>query len=157
MGGSAAAVLAIPARPVFIHNGESANMMMSTALMYLAWTAVITVLMWIPYTLQLIQGQGMMAAVGNRDNIKPMAAWAERCKRAHLNAVENLVVFAALVLVAQASGHTSAVIGTAAMIYFWARVLHYIVYAAGLPWLRTIVWTIGWICLLVIAWQVLFM
>ncbi|HKI98964.1 MAG TPA: MAPEG family protein [bacterium] len=129
---------------------------MSTALMYLAWTALITVLMWIPYTLQLIQGQGLMAAVGNRDNIKPMAPWAERCKRAHKNAVENLVVFAALVLVANATGHMGSAIGMAAMIYFWARVAHYIVYWIGLPWLRTLVWTIGWICLLVIAWQVLF-
>ncbi len=128
---------------------------MSMALTYLVWTALITVLMWIPYTLQMIQGQGLMAAVGNRDNVKPMAPWAERCKRAHTNAVENLAVFAALVLVAQAVGNTSAIIGTAALIYFWARLLHYVVYAAGLIWARTLIWTVGWLCLLVIAWKLL--
>ena len=129
--------------------------MMSTALMYLVWTALMTVLMWIPYTLQMIVGQGLMAAVGNRDNVKPMAPWAERCKRAHLNAVENLVVFAALVLAAQASGHVNNAVGTAAMVYFWARLLHFIVYTAGLVWARTLIWTVGWICLLVIAFQML--
>ena len=129
--------------------------MMSTALLYLVLTALITVLMWIPYTLQMIQGQGLMAAVGNRDNVKPMAPWAARCRRAHKNAVENLVVFAPLVLVAQAVGNTSSLIGTAAMVYFWARLLHYIVYGAGVIWARTLIWTVGWICLLVIAWQLL--
>jgi uncharacterized MAPEG superfamily protein len=129
-------------------------MMASMALTYLAWTALITVLMWIPYTLQLIQGQGLNMAVGNRDNVKPMAAWAERCKRAHLNAVENLVVFAPLVLVAHAINMDNHTVGVAALVYFWMRVLHYIVYGIGLAWVRTIVWTIGWICLLVIAWQI---
>lgn len=128
---------------------------MSMALTYLAWTALITVLMWIPYTLQLIQGQGLNTAVGNRADVKPMASWAERCKRAHLNAVENLPVFAALVLVAHAVNMDNHTVGVAALIYFWMRVLHYIVYAIGLAWVRTIVWTIGWICLLVIAWQIL--
>lgn len=128
---------------------------MSMALTYLAWTALITVLMWIPYTLQLIQGQGLSAAVGNRDSVKPMAAWAERCKRAHLNAVENLPVFAALVLVAHAISMDNHTVGISAAVYFWMRVLHYIVYWIGLAWIRTIVWTIGWISLLVIAWQIL--
>ena len=130
-------------------------MSMSTSLTYLAWTALVTVLMWLPYTLQLIQGQGLMTAFGNRDSVKPMAPWAERCKRAHKNAVENLVVFAALVLVAQAAGMANDAVGMAALVYFWARVVHYIVYALGLIYLRTLAWTVGWICILVIAWQVL--
>jgi uncharacterized MAPEG superfamily protein len=129
------------------------SMSMSVALTYLVWTALITVLMWIPYTLQLIQGQGLTVAVGNRDNVKPMAPWAERCKRAHRNSVENLVVFAVLVLAAQAVGNTSSAIGTAAMVYFWARLVYFLVYAVGLPWVRTLVWTVGWICLLVIVWK----
>jgi uncharacterized MAPEG superfamily protein len=128
---------------------------MSLSMTYLAWTALITVLMWIPYTLQMIQGQGMMAAVGNRENLPPMAPWAERCKRAHYNAVENLVVFAPLVLIAYATGLDSRTIGIAAMVYFWARVLHFLCYTFGIQWARTIVWTVGWICLLVIAWQLL--
>lgn len=128
---------------------------MSMALTYLAWTALITVLMWIPYTLQLMGGQGVGAAVGNRADIKPMAAWAERCKRAHANAVENLVVFAALVLIAHAMGTDTRIVGWAALIYFWVRVLHYLIYWIGLPWIRTLVWLVGWICLLVIAYQIL--
>jgi len=128
---------------------------MSMTMTYLALTALITVLMWIPYGLQMIQGQGMMVAFGNRDNVKPMAPWAERCKRAHANAVENLVVFAPLVLVAQAVSMTNNTVDMAAMIYFWSRVVHYLCYTFGIIYLRTLAYTVGWICCLVIAWQVL--
>jgi len=129
--------------------------MMSSALMYLGWTALITVLMWVPAALQMIQGQGLMSAFGNRDNLAPLAPWAERSNRAHRNAVENLVVFTALVLTAHAAGAVNEAVSTAAMVYFWARVLHYLSYTAGIKYLRTGVWTVGWACLLVIAWQIL--
>jgi len=75
--------------------------------------------------------------------------------RAHANAVENLVVFAALVLTANAAGISAPALGTAAMVYFWARVVRAAAYVAKLPWVRTLGFAIGWFACAVIARQIL--
>ena len=129
---------------------------MTTELGYLVLVTALTAVMWIPYILNMIMVQGLVEAVGYPENPKPMAPWAQRMKAAHYNAVENLVVFAALVLVAHAAGVKSGAVATACMVYFWARVAHVTVYTFGIPWLRTLAFAVGWVCLLVIAWAILF-
>jgi uncharacterized MAPEG superfamily protein len=111
---------------------------MKNELFYLAAAAVFTGLMWIPYVLDRFAVWGINDTVGYPDAPKPLAPWAERLKRAHANAVENLVVFATLVLVASALGITGASLATAAMLYFWARVVHALAYTFKVPWLRTL-------------------
>jgi len=128
---------------------------MSMDLKYLTWTALFTALMWIPYILNLIMVRGLVDAVGYPENPKPMAAWAQRMKCAHYNAVENLVVFAALVLIADAVGVRNGATVAACATYFWARVVHYLVYTFGIPWLRTLSFAVGFACQLVLAWQLL--
>jgi uncharacterized MAPEG superfamily protein len=75
--------------------------------------------------------------------------------KAHFNAVENLVVFAALVLAAAALGKSNSAIGTAAMVYFWARVVHVIAYTFAIPWVRTLAFAVGFFAQAAIAWQIL--
>jgi uncharacterized MAPEG superfamily protein len=116
---------------------------MSPELKYLALVSVLTAVLWVPYILNEIMVRGLMDAVGYPENPQPLARWAQRLKAAHYNAVENLVVFAALVLVANAAGIHDAAIATAAMIYFWARVVHAVVYALAIPWLRTLSFVVG--------------
>ena len=128
---------------------------MKTELWYLALVTTFTALLWIPYILDRLMVRGLMDAVGYPDNPKPQSLWAQRLMKAHANAVENLVVFAALVLAAQVAGVSNGAIATAAMVYFWARVVHALVFTFGIPWLRTISFTVGWICQIVIAWQLL--
>ncbi len=94
---------------------------MKTELLYLALITVFTGLLWVPYILDRVAVWGLVDAVGYPQNPKPQSPWAQRLMRAHANAVENLVVFATLVLVAHAVGLTNAVIGAAAVVYFWAR------------------------------------
>ena len=126
---------------------------MTPELRYLGLVCLMTALMWLPYTLDLLVRQGLMTAFGNRDDARPMSAWADRAKRAHVNAIENLVVFAALILALHAAGVSSAITTTAAIVYFWTRLAHYIVYTLGIVVVRTLVWSAGWVCLLVLAWQ----
>jgi uncharacterized MAPEG superfamily protein len=128
---------------------------MKTELLYLTYVTVFTALLWIPYILNTIQVRGLAGAVGYPENPPALAPWAQRLKAAHYNAVENLVVFAALVLVAQALGVSDDATRTSSMVYFWARVAHAIVYTAGLPWARTLAFTVGWASQLCIAWQIL--
>jgi uncharacterized MAPEG superfamily protein len=128
---------------------------MSAELHYLTWVTAFTALMWIPYILNMIKVRGLLDAVGYPENPEPMAPWAERMKAAHYNAVENLVVFAALVLIAHAVGiHNEATV-VAAAVYFWTRVIHLIAYTFRIPWVRTLAFVVGFACQITFAWQIL--
>mgnify|MGYP003666605313 CR=1 FL=1 len=128
---------------------------MTKELMYLTWVATLTAVLWIPYILNTIMVRGLGGAVGYPDNPQPLAAWATRMKAAHYNAVENLVVFAALVLVANAAGISNETTVLACTVYFWARVAHYLIYGFGIPWLRTLSFAVGFLCQIALAWQIL--
>jgi len=128
---------------------------MKTELFYLACVATFTALMWVPYVLNRFAVWGIADTVGYPDNPKPLAPWAERLKRAHANAVENLVVFAALVLAANALGIAGGAVATAAIVYFWSRIVHAAAYTLALPWVRTLGFTGGFLAQMVVAWQIL--
>src|SRR5207248_6624010 len=64
-------------------------------------------------------------------DLLPQSTWAERQMRAHANAVENLVIFAPLVLVAHALSISTGATVFACALYFWARLAHYIIYKIG--------------------------
>lgn len=129
---------------------------MSMELQYLAWVCVLTALMWIPYILNMIQVRGLADAVGYPADPKPLAPWAARLKAAHYNAVENLVVFAALVLTAHVLGLSNGMIDGAALAYFWLRVIHLLAYTFAIPWVRTLSFVGGWVCQVLIGVQILF-
>ncbi len=110
----------------------------------------VTALMWLPYTVALILRGGLMAAMGNRDTAPALPAWAERARRAHANAVENLVLFAPAVLVATFVNPAAPTVEAAARVYLIARLVHYAVYVAGVPVIRTLAFVTGWAATLVI-------
>ena len=128
---------------------------MTTELMYLSLVTTFTALMWIPYVLNRMVVRGLMATVGYPDDPKPLAAWAERMKAAHYNSVENLVVFAVLVLVANAVGASNECTAAAAAVYFWARIAHFFAYAFRIPWVRTLAFAAGWLAQIAFAWHIL--
>ena len=128
----------------------------SIELTYLAWVALLTALMWIPYVLNRFIVWGLQDTVGYPEHPKPLAPWAERAKKGHLNAVENLAIFATLVLAAAAMGVHTDLTALAAMIYLWARIAHWVVYVAKLPWFRTVAFLVGWACQVAIAYEILF-
>lgn len=128
---------------------------MTTELFYLSLTTILTALLWIPYTLNMISVRGLTNAVGYPEYAAPLAGWAARLKNAHANAVENLVVFAALVLVANAFGVHRLATETSCMVYFWARVAHPLAYTFAIPWVRTLAFVVGFLAQMCIAWQIL--
>jgi len=110
----------------------------------LTLVATATVLMWIPYVVARILTRGVMPALANPDpSFPPDPAWAERARRAHANAIENLTVFAPLVLVAALAGISTPATVFAAQLYLGARLVHYVVYAAGIPVVRTLAFVAG--------------
>jgi len=128
---------------------------MTTELMYLVAVTAFTGLMWIPYILDRIAVWGLADTVGYPDAPKPQSPWARRMRSAHANAVENLVVFAALVLAAHAADVSNNVTVGACIVYFWARVVHFVAYTAALPWVRTLGFAVGFFAQAAIGWQLL--
>ncbi len=126
---------------------------MKPELACLTWTTILTAIIWIPYVLDRIAVRGLADTVGYPEAPKPQSGWARRMKAAHANAIENLVVFAILVLVANAAGISNAVTVFAASLYFWARLTHLIAHSLGLPWVRTLAFTAGFVAQAIFAWQ----
>ncbi|MEM0989385.1 MAG: MAPEG family protein [Pseudomonadota bacterium] len=129
---------------------------MTPDLTYLAYTAVLTALLWLPY----IVGRSLAVEMPNarvyRDpTFADMPAWVKRCDRAHVNAVESLIPFAALVIVAHLAGATNETTAMWAMVFFWARVGHAVVFWMGIPFVRTLAFAVGLVATLGIAWEVL--
>lgn len=118
---------------------------MTPELTSLTWVAALAAIMWIPYVLNTIMVRGLVDAVGYPENPAPLAPWAQRMKAAHYNSVENLVLFATLVLVAHAAGVSNATTVLVCQVYFWARVVHLVSYTLGIPWVRTLSFVVGWI------------
>jgi uncharacterized MAPEG superfamily protein len=128
---------------------------MKTELIYLALVAALTGILWIPYILDRIVKWGLVPAVSYPANPPAQSPWAQRLMRAHANAIENLAVFATLVLVANALGITGGVVATASMAYFWARVVHVLAYTFAVPWVRTLAFTVGFLAQAAVALQIL--
>jgi uncharacterized MAPEG superfamily protein len=127
---------------------------MNTDLLYLAAVAAFTGLLWLPYIVDRIVVRGLLDAVGYASGTpKPQTPWAGRLHKAHLNAVENLVVFAALVLVAHALG-LGAAITTACVAYLWARIVHAAAFTFAIPFVRTLAFFVGFLAQAAIAWQI---
>jgi len=128
---------------------------MKTEMLYLVLVTTFTALMWVPYILDRIIVWGLADTVGYPATPKPQSPWAIRMRAAHANAVENLVVFAALVLAAQVIGLSNGATAAACMIYFWARVVHFLAYTFAVPWVRTLGFAVGFFCQITLAWQLL--
>lgn len=130
------------------------NSAMTTDLEILAWTAGFTALLWIPYILAHVLKHGLVEALTYRADAIPLEGWAARAKKAHYNAIENLLPFAVLVGVAYLTKAANEATAVACVTYFWARVAHYILYVANVPFGRTLTFTIGWLAILCIFWQI---
>jgi len=127
---------------------------MTTDLEMLALAAGLTAVLWLPYILAHIVNVGFMPALTYRGDATPLPAWAARAKKAHYNAVENLIPFAALVIVADLTGAANAATAAAAIAYFWARLAHYVLYTAGVPFGRTIAFAVSWASMACIFWHI---
>jgi len=123
---------------------------------WLAWTCVLTGLLWAPYILNQLSVMGPWRAVSNSDpNAVERAGWAVRASAAHRNAVENLVVFAPLALGVGLTGAGSEATAAACLAYFWIRAGHYLVYLLAIPVLRTVLFALGVVCQAILAGRLL--
>lgn len=128
---------------------------MKPELTLLVWCVVLTIVQMLIAVQGAMNQVGLMTLVGNREGVPEIRGWGGRAARAHRNMLENLVLFAALVLAAVAAGKTSDMTLLGAQIFFWGRLAYAAIFLAGIPWLRTGAWTVSVVGLLLILWQLL--
>ena len=126
-------------------------MTLAPELYWLTLTVAMTGVLWV-YVFVLIPQLGLAPALRDPQHDTPYAAgWAQRAQRAHGNAVENLAVFAPLVLLLHAAGISTPLTVTACAVYFFARALHFLVYVAAVPWARTPLFMVSFLAQAVLA------
>ena len=130
---------------------------MTTELWWLTLTILMTALFWVPYVLDrpFVRGFGPWLLEVHPETGTLHSAWGQRAMRAHHNAVENLVLFAPSVLIAHALNISSTATRAAAIAYFFARLIHFVVYSAGIPLMRTFAFTAGWVAQIVMIASIL--
>src|SRR6266550_4744310 len=128
---------------------------MTLELKLLVWSAALALLQMLVALLAAIAQVGLLPLVGNRENLPAFEGWAGRAQRAHRNMLESLIIFAALVLVAQIAGKTNVATALGAQLFFWGRLAYAPVYVIGIPWLRTGLWGVSFVGLLQILLQLL--
>lgn len=129
---------------------------MASDLKYLAYMSMLTAALWIPYIVCQVMNNGPLQPKNYLDPSlpRPVPAWGQRAHRAYLNAIEVFAPFAALVIAAQLSGKANAMTAFWSASFFYLRLAHAIVYWAGLPYLRTVLFTLAFITEVGIFWEV---
>jgi uncharacterized MAPEG superfamily protein len=123
---------------------------MAVELQYLVWAVALALAQMLVAVLTAIGKVGMPPLLGNREGFTPPEGLAGRARRAYHNMLESLVPFGLLVLVAVAAGKTGPMTALGAEVFFFARVGYALVYLGGIPWLRTLVWGVGLIGILLV-------
>ena len=127
---------------------------MSVELTYLALSALLAASLWIPF----IIGVNTTPGHGTTDFTRPpdiskMVPWVHRAHRAHLNMIETIVPFAAVVLIAHGAGISTGVTVAAAIAFLWLRLAHAVGMISGLAGfpLRPVIFTASWACTIAIG------
>jgi uncharacterized MAPEG superfamily protein len=128
---------------------------MKPELMLLAWAVVLTLAQMLVAATGAASQYGVMALFGNREGLPVLTGWAGRADRAHHNMLENLVLFAALILICAVTNKTNATTLLGAQLFLWARLAYAVIYVAGIPYLRTATWLVSVIGLVMIFLQIL--
>lgn len=122
---------------------------MSTELKYLALTSLLTASLWIPYIVAQVMTNGPLSAQNYVDPTpRKVPFWGQRAHRVYLNAIETFAPFAALVIAIQLAGKNNGMTAFWATSFFWLRLAHAVVFLAALPFIRTILFVLGWICVI---------
>jgi len=126
---------------------------MAVELEYLVWTALLTLFIRMTWMFDKVRMRGLAKVTRYPDDSEPLSGWEARPWIANQDAIQNLVIFAVLVIALQLAGHGNAITHAAAAIYFWARLCHFVVYVFAVPRIKTIAFLVAVGAQLALAWQ----
>ena len=119
---------------------------MGKDLYYLAASAILTFVMVVVASLVRVRAwtpAGMAVAFGNREKLPDTTPLAGRAERAARNMLEGMLLFITVMLAAQIVGVVGPRVALGAQIFFWARLVYFPVYLAGIAYVRTAVWGVS--------------
>ncbi len=130
---------------------------MTVELTYLTLTAILAASLWIPYIVGVNATKVPVPDGPRPHDPASMTPWVHRAFRAHLNLLEQFLPVAVIVLIAHAAGVSTVVTQWAAGLFFAFRIAHAVWMIGGLPVLpgRPLIFTAGWLCILIFAGAVL--
>ena len=127
----------------------------STEISMIGWSVVLLLVHIVAQTLFLAKDAGLPFALSSRDDAKPVSAPTERLTKGLRNFLETYAAFIGLALALAVTGKTGGLGASGALVWFWARVVYVPVFAAGIPVVRTLVWTVSIIGLIMMLIQLM--
>jgi uncharacterized MAPEG superfamily protein len=127
--------------------------LMPLELKLLVWSVGLTVVQMGVAVVGAIMQFGLPALAGNREDLPPSTGWVGRARRAHHNMLENLVLFAVLVVAASIVGKINAMTALGSELFFWGRLAYAPIYIIGIPWVRTAAFAVSILGLVLIFLQ----
>jgi uncharacterized MAPEG superfamily protein len=115
----------------------------STEITILGWSVALLLVHIVGQVLLQIKDCGLGYAMSNRDDAKQFSAMTDHVSRALRNFLETYGAFIALSLGLAVTGKTGGMAAMGAIIWFWARVAYVPVFGIGIPVLRTAVWIVS--------------
>lgn len=119
-------------------------------LFWLGLAALIGVIHIILQAATATRDTGMKWNAGPRDQPHEVGVLAGRMERAFANYRETFPLFAAGLIAAYLGGQVDHLVNTAAAAYVVARAIYIPLYAFGVPYVRSLVWGISFVAILVI-------
>jgi uncharacterized MAPEG superfamily protein len=114
--------------------------------------------LWIPVVIGYVLSRGALKPADYKvAPTSPLPAWVNRANRAHQNAIESIVPFAIVALIANAAGVSTSVTAMSAAVFFYARAAHAVIHITGFSLFkaRTVAFTVGWIAFMTFAVELL--
>lgn len=129
---------------------------MTTELYWLTLSILLTAVLWLPYIVNRLIEQGFLTALWDPDGEQATkVGWADRLMSAHTNAVENLVIFAPLIIIIHILGMSNEHTAFAAALYFFSRLAHAVLFTLRVPVLRIIAFFGGFIAQIILVFVLL--
>jgi uncharacterized MAPEG superfamily protein len=126
---------------------------MTVEFQLLIWSLGLTFVQMLVALIGTILYLGIPKVAGNRDRIAELPGWPGRARRAHRNMIENMVLFAPLIVIADIAGRDNAMTQLGGQLFFWARAAYAVIYLIGIPYLRTLAWCVSAVGLVMIFLQ----
>ena len=127
---------------------------MTTDLWLLFWSAVLAIVHISVQSFAFKHQAGNAYSMGSRDEKIEATGLAGRLERAQRNFQESFAVFVVVVVVAHISGSANWLTAIGAHLYFWCRVLYLPAYGLTIPYVRTGLWQISMIGVVLIMSQI---
>ena len=119
---------------------------MSSELSILALYGLLVIVILLVQVLMALPQLWLAYLATARDEGRELTGGAARCLRSLDNSIVAMALFAPAILLLHVQGAFTETTLMLAQVFLIARAVYWVVYVAGIPWLRTLVWVAAFLC-----------